>query len=178
MSEITTIARPYARAVFEMARSTDSLAEWSSQLELLATIAATPEVAALIESPRLTRQERAETVARVAEGHIQPAATNLLRLLADNDRLSILPDVAAIYEHLRADAEGSVEAQVTSAYPLGQGEQDEIAAGLRKRLGREVRLVCEVDETLLGGALIHVGDLVIDGSVRGRLGRMAATLSR
>jgi F-type H+-transporting ATPase subunit delta len=178
MSETTTVARPYARAVFELAQAAGALPAWSEQLQLLGAVALDPQVSDLIESPKLTRQQRAETIARIAEGRIDAAAKNLLSLLAENDRLAALPDIAALYELFRAEAEGSVEARVTSAFPLDQKEQDAIATGLKRRLGREVRLVCDTDESLLGGALIHVGDLVIDGTVRGRLERMSATLGR
>lgn len=178
MSEITTIARPYARAVFELAQSKGRLEEWSAQLAFLAAAIRDPSLRALIESPRYTKQQRADLVIKVGEGRLDEEGANLVRLLAENDKLTVLPEIAGLYELHRAEAEGSVEAEVTSAFPMSDAELDRLAAGLKRRLGREVRIKNKVDESLLGGALIQVGDMVIDGSIRGRLERMAAALSR
>lgn len=178
MSEITTVARPYARAVFELAQSKGRLEDWSAQLAFLAAAIRDPSLRALIDSPRYTKEQRADLVIRVGEGRLDEEGANLVRLLAENDKLAALPEIAELYELRRAEAEGSVEAEVISAFAMSEPELEKLAAGLKKRLGREVRIKNRVDESLLGGALIQVGDMVIDGSIRGRLERMAATLSR
>lgn len=178
MSEMTTLARPYARALFEMAREKGRLEPWSDQLAFLAKVVQDPEVRALLDSPRMTREQRAELLAHIAEGRLDEEGNNLLRLLAENDRLAALPEIAALYEHHRAASEGCVEAEVTTAFELDDTQQNELAQALRRRMGNEVRLTCQTDATLLGGVLVRVGDMVIDGSVRGRLQRMASTLSR
>jgi F-type H+-transporting ATPase subunit delta len=178
MSELTTLARPYAKAVFEVAQAAGDLARWSDQLGFMAAVAHDPAVRVVLDSPRLTREAAAQTFIQVCEGHIDDQGRNLVRLLADNGRLTLLPEVAALYEVLRAGAEGKVEAHVVSARPVSEKQKAGIATALKKRLGREVELVCEVDENLIGGAVIRAGDLVIDGSLRGRLEKMAASLSR
>lgn len=178
MSEITTAARPYARAVFETAQQKGDLGAWSKQLAFMAAVAHNAEMRAVLDSPRLTKEQRADLFNQVCKGQVSEGGKNLVRLLAENDRLAALPEIAALYELHRAEAEGSVEALVTSAFALTDAQQAALSASLKKRLGRDVRLVCETDEALLGGAVIRVGDMVIDGSIRGRLERIATSLSR
>jgi F-type H+-transporting ATPase subunit delta len=178
MSEFTTLARPYARAAFELAREKGRFDEWSDQLALLAAVVGDPEVGALLDSPRMTREQRVELLVHIGEGRLDDAGTNLLRLLAENDRLAVLPEIAAMYEQQRAASEGCVEAEIISAFALDQQEERELAEALKRRFGSDIRLECKTDDSLLGGVLVRVGDTVIDGSIRGRLQRMAATLSR
>lgn len=178
MSELTTLARPYAKAVFEVAQAAGDMAGWSDRLGFMAAVAHDPAMRAYLDNPRLTRDAAAQGFLSVCEGRIDDPGTNLVRLLADNGRLMLLPEIAALYEVMRAGAEGKVGAQVVSARPVSEEQQAHIAAALKKRLGREIELVCEIDEGLIGGAVIRAGDLVIDGSMRGRLERLAARLSR
>lgn len=178
MSELTTLARPYAKAVFEAAQAAGNLAGWSDQLGFMAAVAHDPDMRRYLDNPKLTREAAAQTFISVCEGRIDDRGKNLVRLLAENGRINALPEIAALFEVMRANAEGKVEAKVVSARPVADGQKAEIAAALRKRLGREVELVCEIDENLIGGAVIRAGDLVIDGSMRGRLERLAASLSR
>lgn len=178
MSELTTLARPYAKALFEVAQGGGDLARWSDQLGFMAAVAHDPAMRAYLDNPKLTRDAAARTFISVCEDRIDDQGRNLIRMLADNGRLSLIPEIAALYEVLRAGAEGKVEARVISARPVSDEQKAEIAAALTKRLGRDVELVCEIDEALIGGAVIRAGDLVIDGSMRGRLERMAASLSR
>lgn len=178
MSELTTLARPYAKAVFEVAEAAGDMARWSDQLGFMAAVAHDPAMRAYLDSPRLTRDAVAQSFISVCEGRIDDQGKNLIRLLADNGRLTLLPEIAALYEVLRAGAEGKVEARVISAQPVSEAQKAGIIAALGRRLGREVELICEIDENLIGGAVIRAGDLVIDGSLRGRLEKMAASLSR
>jgi F-type H+-transporting ATPase subunit delta len=178
MSEFTTLARPYARAAFELAREKGRFDEWSDQLGLLARVVQDPSVGVLLESPRLTDEQRADLLLHIGKDRIDQETANLVRLLAENDRLNALPEIAAMYEQQRAASEGCVEAEVISAFALDQQEERELAEALKRRFGSDVRLECKTDDSLLGGVLVRVGDTVIDGSIRGRLQRMAATLSR
>jgi len=178
MSELTTLARPYAKAAFEVARDAGDFAGWSDQLAFMAAVAHDPIMKTTLDSPKLTHAAAAELFISICEDRIAEQGKNFVRLLAENDRLTLLPDIAALYEVMRAEAEGKVEATVVSARAVSDEQKSAIAQSLTKRLGREVELVCEVDEGLIGGAVIRAGDLVIDGSVRGRLERMAANLSR
>ncbi len=176
MAEDRTIARPYAQAAFERAREQGDLRHWSEMLALAAAVVSAPEMQALLGSSRLTRSRLADLVIEVCADGLDAEGRNLIRLLAEYRRLGLLPEIASQYEALRAEAERSIEAEVLSARPLEPAQQERLAAALGKRLGREVRLQVKVDPTLLGGAIVRAGDLVIDGSVRGRLHKLAARM--
>jgi F-type H+-transporting ATPase subunit delta len=174
MSQALTLARPYARAAFGLARDAGAFAPWSAALGLAARVAADPAAAALLGHPGLGRDD---AVALLAADDAPQALRDFLGLLADNRRLSLLPEIAGLYEELRAEAEHVVKARVTSASALPASELDGIRAALRKRFGREVEVEAAVDESLIGGAVIAAGDTVIDGSLRGKLARLQASLA-
>jgi F-type H+-transporting ATPase subunit delta len=176
MAENITIARPYAEALLDLAREKGNLDQWSSMLDLMSQVASAPEMASLFDNPGVEPDQLVEIIGEVGKDTLDDHARNLLRLLAERDRLSILPDIAALYELERSRAEGEVEAEVVSAQPLDESQQAKLAEALKKRLGREVRLTCRTDEELLGGAVVRAGDLVIDGSAVGRLERLAGSL--
>lgn len=171
-----TLARPYARAAFAIARDGNALAAWSQALGFAARVAADPQVAALLGHPKLTTAD-AVTLLSPPDPPSQ-AFADFIALLADNRRLPLLPEIAGLFEELRADAERIVKARVTAAAALPVGELDSIKAALRKRFGREVELETAVDESLIGGAVIDAGDVVIDGSLRGKLSRLQAALAQ
>jgi F-type H+-transporting ATPase subunit delta len=176
MAEITTIARPYAQAVFELAKAGNDFAGWSDALRLLALIATDPEAARWLASPRVAADQKAALLVDVAGDRLVPAGKNLVKVLARNQRLPALAEIARLYEALRNEAEGVVEAEMISAQPVTEEQQARVAAALKARLGREIHLACRTDASLLGGAVIRAGDLVIDGSARGKLGRLAGAL--
>lgn len=178
MAEKTTLARPYAHAVFELACEQGTLRDWSDRLRLMAAAAGDAEFRARLGDPRISRARRAELFIDVCGELLDERARNLVRVLAHNQRLSVLAEIAARYEALRAEREGRLQAQVISAYPLSAAQREKIAAALKTRLGREVDLECGTDESLLGGVVIRAGDLVIDGSVRGRLAQLARVLNQ
>jgi len=177
MSELTTAARPYARAVFEMAENSGKLGEWSDMLGFMSGMANNEQVVDLLASPKMAKQSGANAFIELADGKLNDEAKNLVTMLAENNRLSLLPEMSVIYEVLKDEAEGSVEAIVTAAKKLTQAEEKSIADALGKRLGRKVKLKVSVDDALLGGAIIQAGDLVIDGSLRGRLAKMASAVT-
>jgi len=172
------LARPYARAVFQLAEEQSALAEWADTLELLGAVAADERVARILRSPRTSAEERVELMRAIVGDRLDARGDNFIRLLAHNGRLPLLPQIRARFEALRAEAEGRVDASVVSAAELGKAQQDRMAKALGKRLDSEVRLECSVDESLLGGAIIRAGDMVIDGSLRGRLQRLGSQLGR
>lgn len=174
MSQALTLARPYARAAFAIAKDAGAFAAWSGALGFAARVAADPQAAAVLGHPALTREQ---AVALLSPDDAEPAFRDYLALLADNRRLVLLPEIAGLYEELRAEAEQVVKAKVTSAAALPAGELDTIKAALRKRFGREVEVEAAVDEALIGGAVIAAGDVVIDGSLRGKLSRLQAALA-
>lgn len=174
MSQALTVARPYARAAFSQAREEGGLAAWSQALGFAASVAADIRVAALLPNPGLAQ---ADAVALLAPEGASESFQRFLALLAEGRRLPHLPEIAGLYEELRADAEQVVRAKVTSASVLPAGELDVIKAALKKRFGREVELDTAVDESLIGGAVIDAGDVVIDGSVKGKLARLQTALA-
>lgn len=178
MSELTTAARPYAKAVFEMAQETDSFAQWSEQLGAVSAVVAAEDSAALLDHPRMTKEQKVEAFVEIVGDAVDTSGQNLLKVLGENDRLILLPEITALYEELRAEAEGAVEAEVISAQEVSDEQQQAIVAALQKRLGREIKLVTKVDPSLMGGAIIRAGDLVIDGSIQSQLKEMSMALSR
>ena len=174
MSQALTLARPYARAAFGLARDAGALAAWSDALGFAARVAADPRAATLLGHPRLGRDD---AVALLAPDGAQAAVVDFLGLLFDNRRLPLLPEIAGLYDELRLESERVVKAKVTSATALPAGELDSIKAALKKRFGREVEVETAVDESLIGGAVIDAGDVVIDGSLRGKLERLRTVLA-
>ena len=174
MSQALTLARPYARAAFSIARDGGTFADWSNALGFAARVAADPQVAGLLGNPRLADTD---AVALLSPDGAEPLFGDFLALLADNRRLVLLPEIAGLYEDLRAEAERVVKARVTSATALPAGELDTIKAALKKRFGREVEVESAVDASLIGGAVIDAGDVVIDGSLRGKLSRLQSALA-
>lgn len=169
MSELTTTARPYARAIFELANESGTLTEWSESLAFLGAVVSNEDISELLDNPTMTRQTAANAVIDVCDGKLDDKAQNLVKQLAEYDRLETLPVISVLFEEMKDQAQGMVEAVVTSAQELTEEEQSAIAEALQKRLGREVKIVSEIDESILGGAIIRAGDFVIDGSIQGRL---------
>ena len=174
MTQALTLARPYARAAFAIARDGGSFAPWSDALGFAARIAADPQVMSLLGNPKLTD---ADAVTLLSPDGAGDGFGRFLALLADNRRLALLPEIAGLYEDLRAEAERVVKATVTSATVLPASELDTIRVALRQRFGREVEIETAVDESLIGGAVIDAGDVVIDGSLKGKLERLQAALA-
>ncbi len=177
MSELTTAARPYARAAFDIATNHGEQQQWTDMLEFMAAVAYDPSMTALLDSPGLSQAQSAEMFISVCEEKIDQRAKNFIKLLAENDRIKLLPEIAALYEHYRADAEGSIDAEVISASETSEEQLTKIAVALKARIGKEVRLTSKIDPTLIGGAIIRAGDMVIDGSLSGRLKKLSTTLT-
>ncbi len=175
MAERTTLARPYARAVFELTGDGAARQRWSDRLAALMQVVTHPEVEPLLTSPRLSAEELAGVVAEVA-GVEDDQGKNFVRVVADARRLQLMPEIAAVYEQLRAEAEGALDVEVASAQPLSEAQQEQLAIALQRRMGREIRLHARVDESLIGGAIIRAGDTTIDGSVQGKLARLSSAL--
>ncbi len=183
MAETTSAARPYARAVFELARSTKKgLKQWSALLQVAALVASEPGMSRLLGSPGLSAQEKAELFlslcSEISGEAITEQGRNFIKLLAENRRLVLLPLIVAQYEALKAEAEKTLYAEVVTALPIDDAQRSKLAAALKARLQREVSLEVTIDESLIGGAVIRIGDMVIDGSARGQLQRLATALSQ
>ena len=178
MAEKTTIARPYAQAVFELARSQGKLKAWSELLALAAANAADPQMQNLLSDPRWGKDQLAKLCLELLGASLDATGRNFLHVLIANRRLGLLPEIATLFEAERAIAEGTLEAEVISAYPLSEPQQAKIAATLQARYGRSVSITARVDNPLLGGVLIRAGDSVIDGTVRGQLAKLANALAQ
>ncbi len=177
MAERVTIARPYARAAFEQAKEDDALAQWSRLLSDAASVISVPDAASAVADPRIDTGEVAAVVIAACNDSGGEHGANFIRLLAEQHRLDLLPEIAGLFAAYRAEEERIVDVDVQSAFALDEDEQSRLAEGLRKRLGREVRLHCAVDEDLIGGVVVRAGDLVIDGSVRDRLVKLAENIT-
>jgi len=183
MSDSSTVARPYAQAIFELASAQGSLADWSEALGLAADVLGDAQAQRYLAQPGLDDAGRGDFVISIcgeaAGGGVLSGehGQNLLRLLAENGRLTALSDIAAQFDALKARAENRVNVQLTTAAAVDEKVAAGISKALEQKLGRQVELELVVDEALLGGAVIRAEDMVIDGSVRNRLEKLAATLS-
>lgn len=186
MADTNTIARPYAKAAFELARQNGELAAWSTALDTASDMLADGDVARFLGNPVLTDAKRLEFLtglfgaaggnAVVLDGS-NSNGRNFLKLLLEYDRIGVLPEIAEHFDRLKSDVENTVDVTVTSAVPLRAEQQAAVTAALQKRLGRKVNLSTEIDEDLIGGAVIRAGDVVIDGSLRTRLEGLAHALT-
>jgi F-type H+-transporting ATPase subunit delta len=177
MAERITTARPYAKAIFALARQGNKLAEVSAGLSRAAEVVADDRVHALLGSPHVSAAQLAELVSGVAGDTLDEHGRNFISLLAQNRRLGFLPEIAALFEQMKADVENAVDVEVTAASPLTSDQESRYTAALQKKLGRAVRLHTKVDGSLIGGAVLKAGDLVIDGSIKGRLERLATEMT-
>jgi len=175
MAESLTIARPYAEAAFRLARDLGALPSWSDALARLAAVASNDVARDLIGTPQLSVSQVATLIADAA-GQLTPEQSNFVHVLADNERLSVLPEIASHFEGLRNEFEGVVDAQISSAFPLSEAQVGDIVDTLRNKYGRQVKTTVSIDPELIGGVSIRIGDEVMDASVRGKLAQLAGAL--
>ncbi|MBI5890501.1 MAG: F0F1 ATP synthase subunit delta [Nitrosomonadales bacterium] len=177
MSEAITTARPYAQAAFDEAQQLNALKAWSEMLLSLAEAANHPDIVAVVTNPRVSKKQVEGLMEALLDKGASKQQKNFVRILADNQRVLLLPEIAALFEALKAEAEKTVNVVVDSAFELSAAQKDKIVSSLKKSLGREIKLSCQVNKELLGGVVIRAGDKVIDGSARTRLGEMANALA-
>ena len=174
--EASTIARPYAEAVYRLAADEGKLDTWSDMLAFLAEVMKDPAMKGVVSNPGLTRDRLAELMLDIGGGRLTDTGQNFVRLLAENGRLSVLPEIAAQFHRLKQESQGTLAVEITSAYPLNAAQEQSLAEALKVKLGREVSITSVEDPELVGGALIRAGDLVIDGTVKGQLRQLAKEL--
>jgi len=177
MAELSTLARPYAKAVFELARDEKRLAEWSAMLAGLAAAVRDPGVARAIGHPSIGRGQLAEVLIEAMGTAATVQSKNLLRLLSEYNRLKLAPAIAEQFEAMRAEHERRVEVQITSAAPVDAAQQQALLAAVKKKLNRDVNVEWKTDPSLIAGAEIRAGDTVIDGSISGELARLRQALT-
>jgi F-type H+-transporting ATPase subunit delta len=175
MAELRTIARPYAEAAFGLAQSEAALGHWSDSLAALAHAVSAPELADWIGNPAMPTAKLVEVIA-AAVPSLSKSERQLLSVLADNDRLLVLPEISRMFESLRNDAESVIAADVTSAFPMTDAQVSDLTKVLEAKHGKKVKVAVTVDPALIGGVSVAIGDEVFDASVRGKLSRMATAL--
>ncbi len=178
MAELSTLARPYAKAVFELAREGNGFAAWGQQLAALAEVVGNADMLTAMKLPGTLKSQIAALVIEALKGRLQPQGESLIKLLAANGRLESAGELASQFEALRAEAEARVEVEITSAAPMAEAEKSKLSAAVAKKLNRAVDIVWNTDESLIAGAKIRAGDLVIDGSAAGELERLKTALTR
>ena len=187
MADNNTVARPYAQAIFEVARENDALTEISASLAAAKALLEDGQIAEFLATPTMSDAQRLEFLQglfadSVGKGSVfaggSEHGTNFFRLLLENGRVVALPEIADQFEALKAKVENTVDAVITSAAPLSEAQQKAMAGALKERLGRDVNVTTEIDENLIGGAVIRAGDVVIDGSLRARLDGLANALTK
>ena len=178
MAELVTIARPYAEAVFALAKERNALSNWSDMLTLLVTVFDDPQLQAAIANPKVTKADIESLILAVCGEQIDANARNFIQLLVQNGRLSAVAEIRRIFELLKSEDEGVVEAQISSAFPLEGQQLEKIVSLLSKRYQKNVSPTVDVDPDLIGGITVQVGDKVWDASVRGRLQDMATALTK
>jgi F-type H+-transporting ATPase subunit delta len=177
MAELSTLARPYARAAFEYAADVNDLTGWSKQLAAAAAVARTDNMVKVLTSPSLTSDQQAKHFTDVCGDALGENAQNFIKVLAENKRLSLLAEIAILFDEFKANREKSVEVEVATAFELDAAIQEKLAAALSGKLERDVSVHTVIDKTLLGGVVIRAADIVIDGSVRGRLNKLAEAMN-
>lgn len=175
--KLTTLARPYAVAAFEYAVAHNVVSSWEAMLDAAAEVTRNAAVSRLLTNPALTTQQQADLYCSVLAKMLDAEQTNFIKLLAQNHRLTILPDAAALFKSYRAELDKTLTVDVTSAVALDDRYQQKLVQALTKRYQRQVKLECHVDAAILGGAIIRAGDNVIDGSIRGKLNRLVEFIS-
>lgn len=176
MADLITVARPYAEAVFSLAKEQGQLDRWSRTLQFLSVLVQDAQAAELLANPAITHANKLQFLTEVSGVELDAVGRNLLQALLDNDRVALLPEIHKLYESSRQAHEGRIEATVISAYPLSAAQEQSIIAALKRRHGREVSLQTEVDAALMGGVVIHAAGEVVDGSLRGQLEQLAHTI--
>lgn len=176
MAELTTLARPYAKAAFEIALAGNALEKWSKMLTLSAAVTRDETVGSLLKSPALTSDQVASSFLKVCGEELEAKGQNFIRLLAENKRLVLLPQISQLFEILKANQQKSVDVEITTAFEISSDISSKLAQALKTRLQREIKLVTQVDQNLIGGVVIRAGDTVIDSSVRGKLSKLAESM--
>jgi F-type H+-transporting ATPase subunit delta len=178
MAELATLARPYANAVFDLAKSNGALDQWSRMLSFLAAAGADDKVRQMLESPDLPAEVKAHRLVQLCGDELNDRARNLVGLLAGNKRLDVIEEIRDQFEARKADEQRVLDVEVVTAYELSPEQSDKLRGALARKFEREVNLTGRIDRNVIGGALIRAGDTVIDGSLRGRLDKLAESLQR
>lgn len=177
MAELSTLARPYAKAAFQAAVEAGALEQWSEMLTFSSAVAQNEKVIKVLTNPGLTGQQQAQTVIEICGDKLNAAGQNLVSVLAENKRISLLPQILEQFENLKAEQEKSVDVEIISAFEVADETKAKLTQALKAKLEKEVTVTTTVDATLIGGAIIRAGDLVVDGTVKGKLAKLAEAMN-
>lgn len=177
MAEIITAARPYAQAAFEVAQKQSDLQGWSEMLRAISEMVSGPELGALVRNPRVQKSQLDELLIAMLGKQATQHQQNFVRILVDNQRLLMLPEISAIFDALKSEAEKTLNVVIDSAFEVTAEQQKSLVVSLKKRMGKEIKLECKVNKDLLGGVVIRAGDKVIDGSATARLRELSTALA-
>lgn len=177
MADLSTLARPYAKAAFELARDAGTFKQWGAALENLSAAVQSPQVAALIGHPAVVKAQLGAVLSKLMGDSVGEKGNSLVKLLVENNRLKVAPFIAEQFEDLRAQAESRIDVEITTAAQASPREQEQLAAAVGKKLAREVVVTWKTDDSLIAGAVIRAGDLVIDGSAKGELENLRNALA-
>ena len=178
MAELATIARPYAEAVFRLAKQGNALPAWSDALNLIVAVYRDPQMQAAMANPKVTSPDIERLLLAICGERIDGVARNLIQLLVNNRRLSVVAEIRELFEQLKLEHEGKLDAKISSAFPMEDAQRSQVVNLLSSRFKRKINATVTVDPDLIGGIKVEVGDKVWDASVRGRLQTMAATLTK
>ena len=177
MAELKTVARPYAKAAFEVAREQGQMSQWADMLSILASVTSEPKLDAALGNPAFSAEEKANALADVCAEAVSEQGKAFLLTLAVNKRLTLIPAISELFQQFKLNFEKAVDVEFTSAFELSAEQAQTLAASLAKKLDRTVNLTSETDASLIGGVVIRTGDLIIDGSVRGKLAKLAEAIN-
>jgi len=176
MAELATIARPYAEAAFSLARDSQALPAWSDMLKFAASLVTDDRVAKALDNPRLDSAAKESLLLSIGGDRFDESARNFIRVLVESERVSLLPQIATMFDTLKSDAESTANATIESAFELTDAQRSELQSALEKRFGRKIETTVRVNPDLIGGARVTVGDAVLDGSIQAKLAAMHAQL--
>jgi len=176
MAESITIARPYAKAAFQVAKDKEALTLWSEMLAYASAVAMDENMSVALDHPSITSEQKAQFFIDVCGDNLSAEGKNFIFLLSEHDRLGLVPDISELFEDFKSQLEQSVDVEIESAFELGKEQQDKLAQALSKKLDRTVNVSSTVNNALIGGAIIRAHDLVIDASVRGKIAKLAEAM--
>ncbi len=176
MSELATLARPYAAAVFKRSLETGTIEKWSKSLAFLSAVLNDKEISAVVDNPKVSRERLSMLMLDICQGQVDEEGANFLKLLVQNNRLTLAPTIAELFEALKAESEGYVDVEVATAFAFSKEEKQSFTSTLEKTLSKKVHMNVTVDKSLIGGVLVRAGDRVIDGSIKGQLQQLAKRL--
>jgi len=176
MSELATLARPYAAAVFKRSKETGTTEQWSKSLAFMSAVLKDKEISVVVDNPKVSKERLSALMLDICQGQVDEEGANFLKLLVQNNRLTLAPTISELFEAYKAESEGYVDVEVATAYAFTKEEKQRFTSTLEKTLSKKVHMNVTVDKSLIGGVLVRAGDRVIDGSIKGQLQQLAKRL--